>query len=69
MATASLTHEALHRYNIGDDTYTSFWISTAVALLGGWILHLLVEIPFLRLRDNWLARKKAPPLPAPSPQS
>jgi peptidoglycan/LPS O-acetylase OafA/YrhL len=64
-----LTHEALHHYNIGDDTYTSFWISTAVALLGGWILHLLVEKPFLRLRDNWLARKKAPPLPAPSPQS
>jgi peptidoglycan/LPS O-acetylase OafA/YrhL len=64
-----LTHEALHHYNIGDDTYTSFWISTAVALAGGWILHLLVEKPFLRIRDNWLARKKAPPLPAPSPQS
>jgi peptidoglycan/LPS O-acetylase OafA/YrhL len=64
-----LTHEALHHYNIGNDTYTSFWISTAVALLGGWILHLLIEKPFLRLRDNWLARKKAPPLPAPSPQS
>jgi peptidoglycan/LPS O-acetylase OafA/YrhL len=64
-----LTHEALHRYNISDDSYTAFWISTAVALAGGWLLHLVVEKPFLRLRDNWLARKKAPPLPAPSPQA
>jgi peptidoglycan/LPS O-acetylase OafA/YrhL len=64
-----LTHEALHRYNISDDSYTAFWISTAVAFLGGWLLHLLVEKPFLRLRDKWLARKKAPPLPAPSPQA
>jgi peptidoglycan/LPS O-acetylase OafA/YrhL len=63
-----LTHEALHHYNIGDDSYLSFWISTAVALLGGWLLNLLIEKPFLRLRDKWLARKHAPPLPAPSPQ-
>lgn len=62
-----LTHEALHHYNIDDDSYTAFWISTAVAFLGGWLLHLLVEKPFLRLRDKWLARKKAPPLTAPSP--
>jgi peptidoglycan/LPS O-acetylase OafA/YrhL len=64
-----LTHEALHQFNIENDTWLSFWISTAVALLGGWLLHLLVEKPFLRLRDKWLARKKAPPLPVPSPQS
>jgi peptidoglycan/LPS O-acetylase OafA/YrhL len=64
-----LTHEALHQFNIENDTWLSFWISTTVALLGGWLLHLLVEKPFLRLRDKWLARKKAPPLPVPSPQS
>ncbi len=64
-----LTHDVLHRYNIGDDSYTAFWISTAVSLAGGWILHLLVEKPFLRLRDKWLARKHAAPLPAPSPQA
>ena len=64
-----LTHEALHRYNIGDDTYASFWISTAVALAGGWLLHLLVEKPFLRLRDKWLARRHTPSSPVPSPPS
>jgi peptidoglycan/LPS O-acetylase OafA/YrhL len=64
-----LTHEALHRYDVSDNSYTAFWISTAVALAGGWLLHLLVEKPFLRLRDKWLARKQAPPLPAPTPTS
>jgi peptidoglycan/LPS O-acetylase OafA/YrhL len=63
-----LTHEALHHYNIGHDSYLSLWISIAVALLGGWLLHLFIEKPFLRLRDKWLARKHASPLPAPSPQ-
>lgn len=66
-----LTHEALHRYNIGDDTYVSFWISTAVGLAGGWLLHLLVEKPFLRLRDKWLARRHTPSsrVPSPPPQA
>lgn len=54
-----LTHEFLNPRGIGNDTYTSFWISVAVALLGGWLLHLAVERPFLRLRDRWLARRTA----------
>jgi peptidoglycan/LPS O-acetylase OafA/YrhL len=53
-----LTHEFLSPRGIDNDSYTSFWISTAVALLGGWLLHLAVEKPFLRLRDRWLARRK-----------
>ena len=53
-----LTHEFLSPRGIGNDSYASFWISTAVAVLGGWLLHLAVEKPFLRLRDRWLARRK-----------
>jgi len=53
-----LTHEFLSPRGISNDSYTSFWISTAVAFLGGWLLHLVVEKPFLRLRDRWLARRK-----------
>ena len=67
-----LTHEFLQPRGIASDSYTSFWISTAVALLGGWLLHLLVERPFLRLRDRWLAQRKkttAAILPAAQPAS
>jgi peptidoglycan/LPS O-acetylase OafA/YrhL len=53
-----LTHRALHPYGIGEDSYTAFFISIAVALLGGWALHLVVEKPFLRLRDRVIARHK-----------
>jgi len=53
-----LTHLALKPYGIGEDTYTAFFISAAVALLGGWLLHLTVEKPFLALRDRLIARSK-----------
>ena len=53
-----LTHEFLGPRGIDNDSYTSFWISAAVASLGGWLLHLAIEKPFLRLRDRWLARRK-----------
>lgn len=53
-----LTHRALHPYGIGDDSYTAFFISTAVAVIGGWTLHLIVEKPFLRLRDRVIARRR-----------
>ena len=59
-----LTHEFLQPRGIDNDSYTSFWISTAVALLGGWLLHLIVEKPFLRLRDRWLTRRKNAKTPA-----
>lgn len=62
-----LTHEFLQSRGIDNDSYTSFWISTAVALLGGWLLHLIVEKPFLRLRDRWLARRKNAKTPALQP--
>ena len=58
-----LTHEFLQPRGIENDSYTSFWISTAVALLGGWLLHLLVEKPFLRLRDRLLPPDRRRPLP------
>lgn len=51
-----LTHEFLQPRGIDNDSYTSFWISTAVCFLGGWLLHLIVEKPFLRLRDRFLVR-------------
>lgn len=62
-----LTHEFLQPRGIASDSYASFWISTTVALLGGWLLHLIVEKPFLRLRDRWLARRKNTKTPALQP--
>ena len=67
-----LTHQVLHPYGIGEDSYTALFISIVVAALGGWLLHLAVEKPFLRLRDRILAsRRKTSPatssnVPAPS---
>lgn len=52
-----LTHDVLRPYGIGDNTYTCFWISLVVALLGGWLLHVIVERPFLRLRDRLLSKR------------
>jgi peptidoglycan/LPS O-acetylase OafA/YrhL len=52
-----LTHEFLTPRGIDNDSYTSFFLCTVVCLLGGWLLHLIVEKPFLRLRDRWLARR------------
>jgi peptidoglycan/LPS O-acetylase OafA/YrhL len=49
-----LTHEMLRPHGFSDDSYVTFWISVAVALLGGWLLHMIVERPFLRLRDSLL---------------
>ena len=53
-----LTHTILDKQGIGNDSYTSFWISAAMTLLGGMILHFTVERPFLRLRDAILAKKR-----------
>ncbi len=52
-----LTHEVLNRYGIGNDTYVSFFICVGIALAGGWILHIAVEKPFLRLRDRLLSKR------------
>ena len=61
-----LTHEFLSPRGIDNDSYTSFWISTAVAILGGWLLHLVVEKPFLRIRDRF-SRRTASALPVGPP--
>ena len=62
-----LTLAALKTYKIGEDTYTAFAICIAVALLGGWLLHIVIERPFLRLRDRLLARGKASKKKVPVP--
>jgi peptidoglycan/LPS O-acetylase OafA/YrhL len=56
-----LTHEVLEPRGIGNDTYLSFAICIIVSLLGAGLLHLVIERPFLRLRDRILGGKtKAP---------
>lgn len=52
-----LLHVALARHGMGDDSYIMFWICVAAVILGGWLLHLTVEQPFLRLRDKMLTKK------------
>lgn len=51
-----LTHVAAHRLGFGDDSWALFIICILISLLGGWVLHWVVERPFLRLRDKWLSR-------------
>jgi len=53
-----LAHVAAHHYGFGDDSYALFAICMLISLLGGWLLHLAVERPFLRLRDRWLSRSR-----------
>ena len=53
-----LTHEALRPYGLKDDSYIVFWISVVIAFLGGWLLHIAVEKPFMRLRDRLIAKKR-----------
>jgi len=53
-----LTHTVLEKYGISNDSYTAFWIALIASFLGGWLLHLLIEKPFLRLRDRFLTRRK-----------
>jgi peptidoglycan/LPS O-acetylase OafA/YrhL len=62
-----LTHRFLHPLGIGEDSYAALFISIAVAALGGWLLHLAVEKPFLRLRDRILARRRNTATPAVQP--
>ena len=53
-----LTHEALRPYGLNDDSYIVFWISVVIAFLGGWLLHIAVEKPFMRLRDRLIAKRR-----------
>jgi peptidoglycan/LPS O-acetylase OafA/YrhL len=53
-----LTQGVLDKYGIDKDSYTAFWIAIGISFLGGWLLHRLIEKPFLRLRDRLLARSK-----------
>jgi peptidoglycan/LPS O-acetylase OafA/YrhL len=56
-----LTHELLEPRGIGNDTYLSFAICVIVSLLGAGLLHIVIERPFLRLRDRILGRKSKSP--------
>jgi peptidoglycan/LPS O-acetylase OafA/YrhL len=53
-----LAHVAAHHYGFGDDSYALFAVCIVMSLLGGWLLHLVIERPFLRLRDKWLSRSR-----------
>ena len=57
-----LTHQVLAPHGIGNDTYASFWICVGISIIGGWVLHLTVEKPFLKLRERLLARDLLPQL-------
>jgi len=57
-----LVHLFLEKHGFEKDGYTIFWICVIVSFVGGWLLHLIVEKPFLRLRDRILARSKKPAL-------
>ncbi|SEK69618.1 Peptidoglycan/LPS O-acetylase OafA/YrhL, contains acyltransferase and SGNH-hydrolase domains [Roseateles sp. YR242] len=39
---------------IAANAWTAIPVVTLACLLGGWLLHRLVELPFLALRDRWL---------------
>ena len=56
-----LTHQVLEKYGISKDSYTAFWVAVITSFLGGWLLHLLIEKPFLRLRDRFLSLRKTTP--------
>lgn len=57
-----LTHQVLAPHGIDNDSYTSFWICVAVCIIGGRVLHLMVERPFLKLKDRLLSRHPLPQL-------
>jgi peptidoglycan/LPS O-acetylase OafA/YrhL len=53
-----LVHLFLEKHGFEKDGYAIFWICVLVSFLCGWLLHLIIEKPFLRLRDRILARSK-----------
>lgn len=53
-----LVHLFLEKQGFEKDGYPIFWICIVVSFLGGWLLHLVVEKPFLRLRDRILTYSK-----------
>jgi peptidoglycan/LPS O-acetylase OafA/YrhL len=59
-----LTHEAIGRW-FDPHGYTLYAICIAVCLLGGWVLRIAVELPFLRLRDKWLRHSHPSHHPSP----
>jgi peptidoglycan/LPS O-acetylase OafA/YrhL len=53
-----LTQELVPKYGIDADSNTSFVLCILVSLLGGWILHQVVERPFMKLRDKMLKKEQ-----------
>ncbi len=64
-----LSQQILTQHGFDKNSYGVFAICTLVCLLGGGLLHLVVEKPFLRLRDRWLANRKLASLAPAPPQS
>lgn len=55
-----LVHLALSKYQLPEDGYVLFFICVAISCVGAWMLHRIVEQPFLRWRDRLYGKKKAP---------
>jgi len=56
-----LSHGLLDRW-LDPHGWPSYLVCIAVCGLGGWLLRVAVELPFLRLRNKWLSRSR-PELP------
>jgi peptidoglycan/LPS O-acetylase OafA/YrhL len=61
-----LSHKLLDRW-FDPHGWPSYLIGIAICLLGGWLLRIAVEQPFLRVRDKWLRRSRPTPPPATIP--
>jgi peptidoglycan/LPS O-acetylase OafA/YrhL len=49
----------------GPDTWQAIAIMSVASIAAGWLLHLLVETPFMKLRDRYVPSNFAKPaLPA-----
>jgi peptidoglycan/LPS O-acetylase OafA/YrhL len=44
----------------GPDTWPAIAIMSAASIAAGWLLHLLVETPFMKLRDRYVPSNFAP---------
>ena len=53
-----LVRQALAQYQFADDSVALFLICIVVAVIGGIVLHLAVERPFLILRDRYIGKAK-----------
>jgi peptidoglycan/LPS O-acetylase OafA/YrhL len=50
----------LQALGIGADTWPAIALLSAASVLAGWLLFLLVETPFMKLRERWVPGNLAP---------